>query len=110
VTTKVVVSAKPAVVIRAAALVVTSVTFQTLPAPWGCISYRESTNNLSAINPISGTEGAFQFAQSTWTKYAPAGYPSSPLGATLGQQLTVAKAVQVGQGWGAWESASLCGV
>jgi len=85
------------------------VTFATLPSPWGCISFYESTNNLTAVNPASGTEGAFQFNPSTWTEFAPAGFPSSPLDASLGQQLTVAQIVQQNQGWSAWTTASLCG-
>jgi len=85
------------------------VTFATLPSPWGCISYYESTNNLTAVNPASGTEGAFQFNPTTWAEFAPAGFPSSPLYASLGQQLTVAQIVQQNQGWGAWTTAGLCG-
>ncbi|WP_423782978.1 transglycosylase family protein [Ferrimicrobium acidiphilum] len=84
-------------------------TFATLPAPWKCISYYESTNNLTAVNPVSGTEGAFQFAPSTWTEYAPASFPSSPLSASLSQQLTVAEIVAGARGFKPWETAPLCG-
>jgi len=83
-------------------------TFATLPAPWGCIASYESTNNLTAVNYQSGTEGAFQFMPSTWQEFAPAGYPSTPLNASLQQQLTVAEIVQANRGWGQWETAPLC--
>lgn len=88
---------------------VTALTFATLPPPWGCIARYESTDNLEAVNPVSGDLGAFQFAPSTWAAYAPPGWPD-PLHATLYQQLVVAQAVQRGQGWGAWETAPLCGI
>ena len=85
------------------------VSFATLPAPWGCIARYESTDNLRAVNPASGDMGAFQFAPATWAEYAPPGWPS-PLAASLYEQLVVAQAVQRGQGWGAWETAPLCGI
>jgi hypothetical protein len=83
-------------------------TFATLPAPWGCIAHYESTSNLTAVNYRSGTEGAFQFKPTTWTEFAPAGYPSTPLNASLQQQLTVAEIVLAHRGWGQWETAPLC--
>jgi hypothetical protein len=102
---------EPAVVqSKPAAPVVMVVTFSTLPAPWGCIAHYESTSNLTAVNYKSGTEGAFQFDPATWTEFAPAGFPPSPLDATLGQQLTVAEIVLAHRGWGQWETAPLCGV
>ncbi len=89
--------------------VVNTITFATLPAPWGCIAHYESTDNLTAVNPYSGTEGAFQFDPATWTEFAPAGFPSSPLNANLGQQLTVAEIILSHRGWGQWQTAPLCG-
>ena len=84
-------------------------TFATLPAPWGCIAFHESTNNLTAVNYQSGTEGAFQFMPSTWQEFAPPSFPASPLQATLTQQFIVAKAVEAARGFGQWETAPLCG-
>jgi hypothetical protein len=84
-------------------------TFATLPAPWRCIAYYESTNNLTAVNPVSGTEGAFQFAQTTWAAFAPSSFPASPLDASLSQQLTVAENIAAVQGFTPWETAPLCG-
>ncbi len=89
--------------------VTNTVTFATLPAPWGCIAHYESTDNLTAVNHKSGTEGAFQFDPATWQEFAPPSFPASPLQATLGQQLTVAQAVEAARGFGQWETAPLCG-
>ena len=85
-------------------------TVKTLPAPWGCIAFYESTDRPDAYNPSSGAAGYFGIEPATWAEYAPPGYPPSPLSADLVQQYTVAKAVLAGQGWRAWETASLCGV
>lgn len=84
-------------------------TFQTLPWPWPCITFRESTWNLAAVNPASGDQGAFQFALGTWKEYAPAGYPSQPTKASLSQQLTVAKHIAAVDGYSPWVTARLCG-
>ncbi len=79
-----------------------------LPAPWSCIAFRESTDNLRAVNPVSGDQGAFQFALATWAEYAPAGYPAEPIGATLRQQFDVALLLWQADGFSPWETASLC--
>lgn len=83
--------------------------FATLPAPWGCIAHYESTDRLDAVNPASGDLGAFQFSPSTWAEYSPPGWPPV-LDASLYEQLVVAQAVRRGQGWGAWQTAPLCGL
>jgi len=88
---------------------VSTLTFATLPAPWGCIAHYESTDNLTAVNYKSGTEGAFQFMPTTWQEFAPPSFPSSPLQASLGQQLFVAQRVEAARGFGQWETAPLCG-
>lgn len=85
-------------------------TFNRLPLPWSCIAFRESTDNLSAINADSGDEGAFQFAQSTWAEFAPTGYPDRPIYATLAQQYTVALRLWQARGYSPWVTAPLCGV
>lgn len=85
-------------------------TFDRLPLPWSCIAFRESTDNLSAINAESGDEGAFQFAQSTWTEYAPTSYPVRPIYATLAQQYNVALRLWQARGYSPWVTAPLCGV
>lgn len=85
------------------------VSFSQLPAVWQCIAHYESNDNLVAVNPVSGDEGAFQFQPSTWAAYAPASYPSNPLEANLNQQYSVALVVLANQGWTAWQTAVLCG-
>jgi len=90
--------------------VTNTVTFATLPAPWGCIVFHESTNDLTAVNYQSGTEGAFQFDPATWQEFAPPSFPASPLQATLTQQFIVAQAIEAARGFGQWETAPLCGV
>lgn len=99
----------PVAPVTLATSVTNTVTFATLPAPWGCIAHYESTDNLTAVNYKSGTEGAFQFDPATWQEFAPPSFPASPLQATLGQQLTVAQAVEAARGFGQWETAPLCG-
>ena len=84
-------------------------TLQTLPWPWSCITFRESTWNLAAVNSASGDQGAFQFALGTWKEYAPSGYPSQPIQATLGQQLIVALRIAAVDGYSPWVTARLCG-
>ena len=84
--------------------------FSDLPQPWSCIAWRESTDNAVAINPISGDQGAFQFALTTWAEFAPAGFPNQPIDATLEQQFEVALLLWQKQGFTPWVTASLCGV
>jgi hypothetical protein len=62
------------------------------------------------VNPISGDQGAFQFALSTWREYAPAGYPEDPVDATLDEQFEVALAVWQADGFRPWVTAGVCGV
>lgn len=84
--------------------------FSDLPQPWSCIAWYESTDNTVAINPSSGDEGAFQFALTTWTEFAPVGFPFRPVDATLEQQFEVALLLWQNQGFTPWVTASLCGV
>ncbi len=82
----------------------------TIPAVWQCIEYRESSNNIHAVNPESGDQGAFQFSLDTWRQYAPVGFPSEPIEATLDQQYEVALILWKARGFEPWETAPLCGV
>ncbi len=86
-----------------------ALTFQTLPAPWGCISWNESTWNLAAVNPQTGDAGAFQISNYMWDKYKTASMPWLIPSATLAQQLQVAQTIQQLWGWNQWETAPLCG-
>ncbi len=57
-------------------------------------------------NGSSGYDGGLQFSPTTWrsfngTDFAPYAYQATP-----SQQITVAKRVLKGQGWGAWPSCS----
>lgn len=88
----------------------TPFSWTSLPIPWQCIAFRESTDNLRAINPVSGDVGAFQFALGTWNEYRPATYPSTPLLATLQQQYEVALAVEKKDGFSPWVTAKMCGL
>lgn len=87
----------------------TSVTFATLPWPWGCIAFQESTDSTTAVNPLSGDQGAFQFSLATWDEFAPAGYPTEPIEATLGEQYDVALLLWQARGFEPWVTASECG-
>lgn len=87
-----------------------AITFEDLPVAWQCIAERESTDNPRAVNPTSGDEGAFQFALPTWAEYAPPGYPTHPIDATLSQQFDVALRVWQADGFSPWVTARLCGV
>ncbi len=82
--------------------------FSALPTQWQCVAFYESTDNIKAVNPVSGDSGAFQFQESTWSEYAPISFPNSPLNASLFQQFEVAQIVYKAQGAKAWETANLC--
>lgn len=101
-------SVKPSV--YAAPMVVASaLTFQTLPWPWGCISWHESTWSTTAINPATQDSGAFGIDYRNWDKFKTASMPWYIPSASLAQQFQVAQAVQAAYGWGMWETAPLCG-
>ncbi|WP_423783132.1 transglycosylase family protein [Ferrimicrobium acidiphilum] len=86
------------------------VTFASLSQPWRCIAYRESSDRVSVVNPVSGDGGAFQIATLTWREYRRNNYPLNPEQATLAQQYTVAKRIEKADGWWPWVTAPLCGV
>lgn len=88
---------------------VSTLTFQTMPWPWGCIAWHESTWNLAAINPSSGDAGAFQISQYMWEQYRSQSDPWWIPAATLTQQYHVALRIEQAWGWGQWETAPLCG-
>ena len=92
----------------ATASVYQPLTFGDLPEVWQCIAMKESTDNLRAVNVSSGDQGAFQFAITTWAEYAPVGYPTEPVEATLAQQYTVALRLWQAEGFRPWVTASLC--
>lgn len=73
-----------------------------VPDRWEAVVECESGGDPNAVNPNSGAAGAWQFMPSTWDAHAPAGYPDSPLDATMRQQLVVAERVLAAQGPGAW--------
>ena len=83
---------------------------ESLPNPWPCIADHESTDNPTAINPISGDSGAFSIAQSTWLEFGGLRYSWSPRWASVQDQYRIALRILAGQGWQAWVTAPLCGV
>ena len=101
-------SVKP--LVYAAPLVVASgLTFQTLPWPWGCIAWHESTWSTTAINPVTQDSGAFGIDYTNWDHFKTPQMPWYIPSATLAQQYQVAQAVQAAYGWGMWVTASGCG-
>ena len=85
-------------------------TFQSLPWPWGCIAWHESTWDLMAVNSSSGDSGAFQISAYMWDRFKDSSMPWWIPSASLQQQLTVAERIQANSGWNQWETAPLCGV
>ena len=88
---------------------VSTLTFQTLPWPWGCIAWHESTWSTTAINPATQDSGAFGIDYTNWDKFKTPAMPWYIPSASLAQQFQVAQAVQAAYGWGMWETAPLCG-
>ena len=103
--------AAPRVVMRPASQAPTSapITFQTLPWPWGCIAWHESTWSTTAINPVTQDSGAFGIDYTNWDHFKTPQMPWYIPSATLAQQYQVAQAVQAAYGWGMWVTASGCG-
>lgn len=78
---------------------------QTLPSPWSCIVFRESSDQ-NIVSPDGAHFGYFQFTISSWHEVGGVGLPTQ---ASLQTQFHFAKALQKLQGWRAWETAPLCG-
>jgi hypothetical protein len=85
------------------------ITFQTLPWPWGCISWHESTWSTTAINPVTQDSGAFGIDYTNWDHFKTPAMPWYIPSASLAQQYQVAQAVQAAYGWGMWVTAPGCG-
>ena len=87
------------------ALVSSNYTPGTLPEPWKCIAWYESTDR-NVSNGL-GDYGYFQISESSWLA---AGMIGNPMDYGLDTQLLGARRVERMQGFQAWETHSLCGV
>lgn len=73
--------------------------------PWDCLARCESSGRWNA-NTGNGYYGGLQFSQRTWVGFGGRAYAPRADLATREQQITVARAVQRVQGWGAWPACS----
>lgn len=95
----------------AAALMILALMLVVSPASaapdsvWDRLARCEATGNWN-INTGNGYSGGLQFAPSTWSAYAPPGYPAVAWQATREQQIVVGELVLAAQGWNAWPSCS----
>jgi len=84
----------------------TSASAATGGSVWDRIAACESGGNWH-INTGNGFYGGVQFTESTWLAYGGGAYASRADLASKSAQITVARRVQAGQGWGAWPVCSV---
>lgn len=68
--------------------------------PWPEIAQCESSGNWS--DTAGSFEGGLQFSHQTWLAYGGGRFAGHAYDASEREQVTIAVAVQHGQGWGAW--------